>query len=354
MKKIVDNSKKNLRDEEILKSKEYQLQTNDISNGIYSCSATARKLIAFCISNAYDDEIELANVFVDEELTEHARIPCMKSVFSFQEFFNRMGMKYNSRKIEWVEKAVDECTQAVIKVKNTPTEWRNYTWFISSYVNTKTQKIEMTFNPLIYKAITEWYFTTKGYSALSLELLGQLSSFYAMRYYEMALSKMGNKGKNGNEQGQWFFEWTIAEIKTLFKIQNVKSYERTECFIQKVVKEPLEELNSKNKDFQIEVIKIKEGRKTTGFRFLCTATNAKQWKIEKSDTYEDKIDKAEINKLENEITFYKTNFSNKWKIAEERIQGQQTFPMFEISKDEMILQELKKMLAEESETKKRK
>lgn len=64
MKKVVDNSK------DIVKSKDYQLQSNDISNGIYSCSAIARKLIAFCISNAYDDEIELTNVFADEELAE--------------------------------------------------------------------------------------------------------------------------------------------------------------------------------------------------------------------------------------------------------------------------------------------
>lgn len=347
MKKIVDNSKI------IEKKKDYQLQSNNISNGIYSCSPIARRLIAFCISNAYQDTVEL-NLFFENEQSGTISMPCMKSVFSFQEFYQRMGMKRGTGLDKRIVEAVDECARAIIKVQNTPEAWKAYTWFSSASINSKTEKIEMTFNPLIYQAITEWYFANKGYSALRLELLGQLSSFYSMRYYEMALAQMGNKGKNGNEQGQWFFERTISELKTMFEIQKTKSYERTECFIQKVVKEPIDQLNEKNKDFQIDVIKIKEGRKTTGFRFVCTATNKKQWKIAKTDSYEDKIGKVEINKLENEITFYKTNFSNKWKIAEERIQGQQTLPFFQISKDEMILQELKKMLAEENETKNRK
>lgn len=353
MKKVVDNSK------DIVKSKDYQLQSNDISNGIYSCSAIARKLIAFCISNAYDDEIELTNVFADEELTEHARIPCKKSSFSFSNFYTRMKIAKGGRSNKLIEEAVDECMRAIIKVEQTDIlthkrKWFAYSWFVESYFDEKAEKINMTFNPLIYKAIVEWYFTNKGYSALSLELLGQLSSFYSMRYYEMALSQMGNKGKNGNEQGEWFFEKSIAELKTMFELQERKSYDRPENFIAYVVEKPIMQLNEKNKEFQIEVVKIKEGRKTVGFRFVCIATNEKQWKIAKSDTYEEKQAKAEINKLENEITFFKDGFSNKWKIAEERIQGQQTFPMFEISKNEMILQELKKMLAEESETRKRK
>ena len=70
--------------------------------------------------------------------------------------------------------------------------------------------------------------------------------------------------------------------------------------------------------------------------------NPKQWKITKSDTYEDKQAKAEINKLENEITFFKTKFAKEWEEAAAAIDGQQTLPFFQISKDEMILQEFKK------------
>lgn len=350
MKKPVDNSKKKIeKADEILKNKEYQLQANDISNSIYSCSVHARRLIAYCISNAYNDKVELPMVIGDLQIGSMT-MPCMKSVFSYQDFFNRLGMKNDSRQIIQVKKAVDECMRAVIGIE-TLDHYKKYTWFISSDINKKTGMIEMTFNPLIYKAITEWYFSTKGYSALSLELLGELSSFYAMRYYEMALSKIGNIGKNGNEQGQWFFEWTINELKTLFELQNKKSYERTENFISRIVIDPIKELNFKNKDFQIEVIKIKEGRKTVGFRFLCTAINKKMWKIEKSDTYEDKQTKAEINKLEKDISFYKMKFSKEWEAAAAAVEGQQILPFFQISKDEMILQEFLKMREEKQKLK---
>lgn len=350
MKKPVDNPKELFKKQALEKNKDYQLQSNDISNGIYSCSPIARRLIAFCISKAYEDTIEIANLYNDENLTEKAKFPCMKSTFSFSDFFKKMGMIYGSKQIQQVEKAVDECMKSVIRIEQEDffthrRKWFTYTWFVESFIDEETEKINMTFNPLIYKAIVAWYFTNKGYSALRIELLGQLKSFYAMRYYEMALSQMGNMGKNGNEQEQWFFEKSIAELKAMFEIQNVKSYERTENFIMYVVKRPIEELNEKNKDFQIEIQKIKEQRKTVGFRFWCKATT-KQWKIAKTDSYDDKQIKSEINEFEKEIVFYKTKFSKLWKEKSQEVKQSQFLPFnFEINEDIEILNLVKEELS---------
>lgn len=262
--------------EPLQKEQNFQLQSNDISNGIYNCTANARRLIAFCISNAYKDSKEMAIVYKNETLTEKDEFPCMKSTFTFAEFFNRMGMTYGSQQIELIKKAVNECTRAVITIEQKAPGAKkgkiyNFTWFSSSVFDEENEKVTMVFNPYVYKAIVAWYFSNNGYSALSLELLGNLKSFYAMRYYEMAISQMGNMGKSGNEPGEWWFEYSIDELKTIFNLHETKSYERTENFIQKVVQQPIDELNSKNPDFKIEVQKIKERRKTIGFHFLCTA-----------------------------------------------------------------------------------
>lgn len=337
MKKVVDNSKT------IVKNKEYQLQSNDISNAIYSCSVNARRLIAYCISNAYRDVVELKDIFQNSDIQkgEKIRFPCMSSEFTFDDFFDRLKIATRGKQQHLqVLKAIEECLKATIKVQ-TQTEVHEYTWFIESGLNIPQKKIKMTFNPLLYKAITEWYFSTRGYSALSLELLGKLSSIYSMRYYEMALAQMGNKSRNGNEQGKWFFERSVDELKTLFVLHG-KYGNRMDNFITKVIENPITELNSKNKDFQIEVVKIKEGRRTVGFRFVCTDLNKKLWKIAKTDSYEDKQTKIEINKLEKDITFYKTKFKKAWAEAAAAVEGQQTLPFFQISKDEMILQEFLK------------
>jgi hypothetical protein len=338
LKKVVDNSKV------VEKNKEYQLQSNDISNAIYSCSVTARRLIAFCISNAYNDHLEL-DMISEKEKIGTIKMPCMKSVFSYKDFFNRMDMKSDTRQIEQVKKAVDECMEAVIRIESVE-HYKKYTWFISSDINKETGKIEMIFNPLIYQAITEWYFSTRGYSALSLELLGKLSSIYSMRYYEMALSQMGNKGKNGNESGQWFFERTVDELKTLFVLQG-KYENRLDNFITKVIENPISELNTYNKDFQIEVIKIKEGRKTVGFRFICADKNKKLWKIAKTDSYEDKQIKIESNNLEKDINFYKTKFKRLWKEKSEEVKLMNSLPFdFEMNDEIETLKLVKKELEE--------
>lgn len=344
-KNVVDNSKI------IERKKDYQLQSNDISNGIYSCSAIARRLIAYCISNAYKDSIEMAGVYADEELTQLQKLACMKASFSFNDFCKKMGMKQGTKTFSQIKNAVKECMKSIITIEQfMPIErkkkWCAYSWFVESYVDEENEKVNMTFNPLIYKAIIAWYFNNKGYSALKLELLGQLRSFYAMRYYELALSQMGHIGKNGNEKGKWFFERTISELKTLFEIQDVKSYEKTETFINKVVRLPIEELNEKNKDFQISVIKIKENRKTIGLRFLCIATSD-IWKIQKTDSFEDKKIKEDKNKYSTEINFYKTKFPKLWKKWNEIARAENLLPFgFEINDDLRTLDYVKTELSD--------
>lgn len=258
------------------KVQKFQIQSNDISKGIYNCSANARRLIAFCISNAYKDRTEMTVVYKNKNLTQKDEYPCMKSTFTFAEFFDQMGMTHGGQQIELIKNAVEECSRTLITFEQKVIGAKNgilftYTWFLSSVIDEEINEITMVFNPVVYKEIVAWRFSNQGYAVLSLDLLGKLKSFYSMRYYELALSQTENMGKSGNKSGEWWFEHSIDELKKMFDIQKTKSYERTDNFIQKVVQQPIDELNSKNPDFKIEVQKIKERRKTVGFRFWCTA-----------------------------------------------------------------------------------
>lgn len=325
------------------------LQSNEISQSIYSCSPMARRLIGFCISNCYEDK-SLVFLPVSEFAKENPKtFPCHKSEFSISEFINRLEMDKGTKQMQLVRNAVDELSKSRIIVKDTPKQFHAYSWFNEAFYSEDEDKIQLTFNPMTFAAVTAWVRRQTGYSTLRLELLGQLRSFYAMRYYEMALSTIGYEGKAGNNKGEWFFEKSISELRTMFEIKENAYKGRTNKFIFTVVKNPIDELNSKNKDFQIEVVKIREGRKTVGFRFICSRTTEPR-KIHKNDTFEDRQAKAEMNEIEVEIAFYKTKFRKLWDEQYNIISQQGNLFQFEFSKETETLSAVKTILAEKKKT----
>ena len=131
----------------------------------------------------------------------------------------------------------------------------------------------------------------KQFSAMNIKTIGEIQSFYALRYFEIACSWYNSKGRYGNKKDQWKFKLTVDEIKTMFKIDKDAYKDRMNNFITKVVKNPIEELNDVNKDFQISYVKIVENHKTVGFEFTCEQMEL--LKIEKTDSVEEKQDKSD-------------------------------------------------------------
>jgi len=111
------------------------------------------------------------------------------------------------------------------------------------------------------------------------------------------MSFIGNKGRNGNKSGKWFFQYTFEELRKLFKISDDcysdKKYGNRNFFL-KIIKEPIDELNLLSNEIKIDIVKILQGRKTVGVRFECTDIS-KKLKIKKTDSFEQKQEKQEIN-----------------------------------------------------------
>lgn len=89
-------------------------------------------------------------------------------------------------------------------------------------------------------------------------------SLYAFRYYEIAVSYKGNKGRNGNRKGQWFFEYDVENLRRTLNIAEGKYAGRMNAFISRVVKMPIDELNRLNFDFSVSFEKIVQNRRTVG------------------------------------------------------------------------------------------
>lgn len=107
-----------------------------------------------------------------------------------------------------------------------------------------------------------------GFSLFEVNDLGKLKSFYALRFYLIALSYKGFKGKKGNVKNSWFFEYSVEELRKLFDIQD-NEYQKIGPFKNIVIDLPLKELNEKNLGIQIVCVPIKKGRKIIGFHFDC-------------------------------------------------------------------------------------
>lgn len=296
--------------------RETVIQSNAISRGIYTCSPLARKLIAYCILKIdyYPQKVENKTV----ETLHH-----FKSCFPISEFIKKLGISKGSNTYAQVKRAVEELTTSVIQVENTEEKYKAYTWFSSADYDKKKDLIELEFNQQIGFAIIEWK-EKKQYSAMKIKTIGEIQSFYALRFFEIACSWYNAKGRYGNERNSWKFTLTVDEIKKMFKIDKDAYKERMNNFITKVIKNPIDELNRVNNDFSIEYSKIIENHKTVGFTFTCTECDV--LKISSDDSDSVKEEKKVLNDEAREMEYYKMKYPSQWEAAIKLAEAQSELP----------------------------
>jgi len=244
-------------------SGKYVLQHNAISRSIYSLGTNARRLMAMAMSRLPIDG------------SNH------KVRFTVREFLQDLGIKsVGTDTYTKVFNAVRECAYSRIEISMPNGAWMTWGWF--NYCGLPIENpaeaenlapipwdiIEMRFNPELTEVLNQF---KKAYSRIDLTNLGALTSRYAIRYYEIAMSEAGFKGKNGNKAGEWYFEYTIPELRTLFALPKNK-YKRTGGFRTNCIDNPIEELNAANIGLYITPEYIRKGKYLAGVKFLCRET----------------------------------------------------------------------------------
>jgi plasmid replication initiation protein len=230
----------------------YVLQHNAISRSINTLSATAKKLTAMAMALLPPD---LSN---------------LTAAFTFPEFCKALGMPVGGEQYRLFKDAVNECMQCVITIETElnakgKKKWRKFTWFIEAQYNEETSKAVMTFSPKLAEVLLELRWV---YSKINLYDFGRLQSRYAIRLYEIALSYAYLKGKQGNKDSAWYFEWTIEELREIMGIPK-DSYQETHLFKQKVIEAPIREINNAGLGLNINVESVKQGWYLIAIRFDC-------------------------------------------------------------------------------------
>jgi plasmid replication initiation protein len=233
----------------------YVLQHHAVSRSAHNLSATARKLTA------------MAMALIPSDLSS------LTAAFTFTEFCKAIGYDKGGESFKLFREAINECMGNYISIeiaspKTGKKIWENYTWFTSSRLSEETGIATMTFAPELAAVLLEM---KKVYAKINLHDLGELQSKYALRFYEIAKSYESLKGKDGNRDQNWYFERDIDELRKLLGVPD-EAYAETKRFRQKVIENPIEEINQAGIGIEITTESVKQGRKLTAIRFNCKQT----------------------------------------------------------------------------------
>jgi plasmid replication initiation protein len=233
----------------------YELKHNAIIRSAHNFSATAQKLTAMALS------------LLPLDLS-------MRSVeFSFADFCEAFGLSYSAEGKRILKEAATECMQNVIRVeipvvtkrgKHT-TSWQMFQWFDLSEFNSDTNMCQMRFNSKLADFLVEF---KNMYSKLDLKDLGKLQSRYAIRLFEIAKSWESEKGKHGNKTDCWYFERSTADFRFILGVPD-DAYQRADKFKEKVLDNPLKEINNAGVGLEMKSQSVKTGREVTSYRIDC-------------------------------------------------------------------------------------
>ena len=249
---------------------------NNFLRASYKCSATTQRMYFYSIFK-YLSSSKNDNVVS----------------FSFSDFFNDLNLSDGQKTRILIKESANEILDMKIILEDNEEQYQITNVFQSA----KCVFTETTFSFKFTEDMKVFLDELKeiGFSLFDINDLGKLKSFYALRYYLVALSYSGFKGKKGNIKNSWFFEYSVEDLRKLFDIQP-DEYAQMGPFKNTVIDLPLKELNERNLGIQIVATPMKKGRKIIGFHFDCI-DSTKIAKINNNDylyiTDENKIEEGQ-------------------------------------------------------------
>lgn len=238
------------------------IQPNKITKALYSCSANSQKILCFAIKQFMLTKNQSADRWVSLDLTSDEY--CIS--------------KFNGKKSrDILKQAISEVVSLQMQIEDKKSfivlnvfEAGKFSKSESDKVDWKNIRFKFTeeFTKMICENSTKGNFTT-----LNLNVIKNMNSFYAIRFYEIAMLYRGFKGKIlpqyfesdwakeniSDKQNTWCFGYSLEALRTLFCIE-VNSYERTSNFISIVVNNPIKILNEQMPNLTIKVEVKRYGR----------------------------------------------------------------------------------------------
>lgn len=213
--------------------------------------------------------------------------------YSITEFCENLNIQDGGKQREEIRKMMDNVVGEKIYLKLEDREkW--FPWFVEAeYIysdeDTNEQKITLRFNPgVIGTALIQ----NENYSHIELLVIGKIKSYYGLRIYELIKAFYNKKGRYGNEKGEWKTDWYSIDFLKKFLQCETSYIGRLNNFIQKAIKNPVDEINTVCESLEINLhvdIDFKRGgrggKQIQSIRFIC-AEKGNTLRITKYDSKE--------------------------------------------------------------------
>ena len=233
------------------------LQPNKVSRAAYKCDSTERKLLYFATA-------KLENSFLTEgDVVVRRYTAC----FKIGEMLRALGMNNIASNRKRIREAIKTIAKQTITVLETEKKLVVMNWLQKAVYDEDENKVVLTFTDDVGMYLQD---LKEQFSSLDFKTIGAIKSYYAMRYYEIALSYEGFKGQDGNQPHRWFFDLDLERLRIMFEIKDSAYRGRIDNITEKAVKQPIRELNAVNPRFRIDIERLKKGRTLVGYRFICT------------------------------------------------------------------------------------
>ena len=233
------------------------LQPNKVSRAAYKCDSTERKLLYFATA-------KLENSFLTEgDVVVRRYTAC----FKIGEMLRALGMNNIASNRKRIREAIKTIAKQTITVLENEKKLVVMNWLQKAVYDEDENKVVLTFTDDVGMYLQD---LKEQFSSLDFKTIGAIKSYYAMRYYEIALSYEGFKGQDGNQPHSWFFDLDLERLRIMFEIKDSAYRGRIDNITEKAVKQPIRELNAVNPRFRIDIERLKKGRTLVGYRFICT------------------------------------------------------------------------------------
>lgn len=237
--------------------KDLVLQPNKVSRAAYKCDSTERKLLYFATAKLEN------SFFTESDVVVRRYTAC----FKIGEMLRALGMNNIASNRKRIREAIKTIAKQTITVLETEKKLVVMNWLQKAVYDEDENKVVLTFTDDVGMYLQD---LKEQFSSLDFKTIGAIKSYYAMRYYEIALSYEGFKGQDGNQPNSWFFDLDLERLRTMFEIKDSAYRGRIDNITEKAVKQPIRELNAVNPRFRIDIERLKKGRTLVGYRFICT------------------------------------------------------------------------------------
>ena len=227
---------------------EYALQANSISQAAYIMQASLRKLIFLTMARVDPKKEKMC-------ITLTAAEAC-----------KALGIDGGAQR-QSLRDAFATVQSQVIQIENESGGWKQHNWFFDSEYIPESDELKIQIHPNLRCYVVD---LQNKFAVFAISDIGKLQGKYSLRIFELAMSYSGYSGKQGNKKNEWWFQYSIEELRHLFMLQN--EYKRTGDFRTNAIDRPIKEINKADIGISIEVEYIREGRKLAGIKFNCRKT----------------------------------------------------------------------------------